>query len=249
MPTQHRASLRPATRLLLSVIAVTGLLAACGNASPTPQASVGASASPTATPTATPSPTPTPLPTPRYTNPPDPDLAAIIPGAVAGETVTVPPVTDFALTPGDIGEVYGEVGLRFTALQVAFIAPRKLSLYAMRMDQPYATTQDLEPYLAAAGEYVGIAGLHRDPWELQAIGDHLTWVRPEDDATALGTMIYTWATDGYVFLMIGTDDALNRAMLQALPGETPPSPTPTPSRSPAPATSGSPQPTASAAAT
>ncbi len=42
-------------------------------------------------------------------------------------------------------------------------------------------------------------------------------------------MIYTWATDGYVFLMIGTDDALNQAMLAALPGEPPPTPSPRPS--------------------
>ncbi len=64
--------------------------------------------------------------------------------------------------------MYGDIGLRFTALQVAFIAPRKLSLYAMQMDEPLATTRDLEPYLAAAGEYVGIAGLHREPWKLTA---------------------------------------------------------------------------------
>jgi hypothetical protein len=40
-------------------------------------------------------------------------------------------------------------------------------------------------------------------------------------------MIYTWAAGNHVFLMIGTDDKINRALLAALPGETPP-PTPTP---------------------
>ena len=33
-------------------------------------------------------------------------------------------------------------------------------------------------------------------------------------------------------LLIGVDDAVNRAILAALPGEPPPSPTPRPSRSP-----------------
>jgi hypothetical protein len=45
-------------------------------------------------------------------------------------------------------------------------------------------------------------------------------------------MIYTWAAEEFVFLMIGTDDAVNRALFAALPGEAAPTPTPRPSRSP-----------------
>ena len=47
----------------------------------------------------------------------------------------------------------------------------------------------------------------------------MTWERPEDNATVAGTHIYTWAADDYVFLLIGVDDQLNRAMLAALPGK------------------------------
>jgi hypothetical protein len=185
------------------------------------------------------------MPTPRYTNEPDAGLVALIPDEVDGEAVVKPPVSDFAYTPGDIGEVYGEIGLRFQSLQVAYIAPRRMSLYAVRMQRPFATTEDLEPYLAAAGEYVGIAGLHREPWELATVADHVVWVRPEDDATALGTMIYTWAVDGYLFLLIGTDDTLNQAMVAALPGEPAPTPTPRPSRSPRPSTAATAEPSPS----
>ncbi|HYN63239.1 MAG TPA: hypothetical protein VES36_01435, partial [Candidatus Limnocylindrales bacterium] len=56
--------------------------------------------------------------------------------------------------------------------------------------------------------------------------------RPEDDATVAGTMIYTWAADGYVFLLIGVDDRLNRALFEALPGEKAHAATPRPSASP-----------------
>ena len=63
---------------------------------------------------------------------------------------------------------------------------------------------------------------------------HLVWVRPEDNATVAGTMIYTWAADEYVFLLIGVDDGVNRAIVAALPGEPPPTPSPVPSRSPSP---------------
>ncbi|HSM38394.1 MAG TPA: hypothetical protein VK838_03610, partial [Candidatus Limnocylindrales bacterium] len=93
---------------------------------------------------------------------------------------------------------------------------------------------ELEPYLETAGQYVGINGLVRDPWELKTIDGRVAWVRPEDNATVLGTMIYTWASGQYVFLMIGVDDAVNRAMFAALPGEAAPTPSPRPSRSPAP---------------
>jgi hypothetical protein len=64
------------------------------------------------------------------------------------------------------------------------------------------------------------------------------WVRPEDNATLRGTRVYTWAADDLVFLMIGTDEAQNLAMLGGLPGEAPPTPSPIPSTIPS--TSGSP---------
>jgi hypothetical protein len=172
------------------------------------------------------------MPTPQYTNAADDELAALIPDRVGGVAVQVPPVEEFAYTPGDIAEAYGELGLRFTALQVAYVEQPRLSLYAVRVAPPEVGTEELEPYLEAAGRYVGIAGLVREPWELVTIGDRVTWVRPEDNATAAGTMIYTWAAGEFVFLMIGVDDAVNRAMFEALPGEAAPTPTPRPSRSP-----------------
>jgi hypothetical protein len=238
MPIPRRAAAR--LRLVhapLLLVVVAGLSTACGVVpSPSPSASATPAESPS--PLATASPSPTPAPTARFTNPADPALAALIPTVLLGHPVTIPTVKEFSLTPGDVGLVYGEIGDRFATLQVAFVERPRLSLFAMRMDPPFATTADLEPYLAAAGEYVGIAGLHRDAWKLTAIGDHLAWVRPGDTATLPGTMIYTWATDGYVFLMTGVNQAQNLAMLQALPGEPPPSPTPRPT--PSPAGSGSP---------
>jgi len=244
MSREHPAAVRPLGRLTAITLILAALLVACGTPtpSPTPTASPPASATVAASPTPSPTPRPTPMPTPRYTNEPDAALAALIPDLVGGERVVKPPVSDFALTPGDIGEVYGEIGLRFHSLQVAYIEPRRMSLYAMRMNPPFATTVDLEAYLAAAGEYVGIAGLHREPWGFATVADRVVWVRPEDNATALGTMIYTWAVDGYVFLLIGTDDALNQAMVAALPGEAPPTPSPRPSRSPLPSASPSAEP-------
>jgi hypothetical protein len=233
MPIPRRAAAR--LRLVhapLWLVVVAGLSAACGVV-PSPSPSVIATPAGSPSPPATASPSPTPAPTPRFTNPADPALAALIPTVLLGHPVTIPTVKEFALTPGDIGLVYGEIGDRFATLQVAFVEQPRLSLYAMRMDPPFATTADLEPYLAAAGEYVGIAGLHRDPWKLAALGDHLVWVRVGDTATIPGTMIYAWATDGYVFLMTGVNQPQNLAMLQALPGEPPPTPTPRPSPSPA----------------
>jgi hypothetical protein len=99
----------------------------------------------------------------------------------------------------------------------------------MRMQPPFATTAELEPYLAEAGRYVGVAGLHREPWRLESVGDHLVWWRPEDNATLKGTRFYTWAVGGLVFLMVGVDEAQNLAMLAGLPGEPAPTPTPLPS--------------------
>jgi len=101
-------------------------------------------------------------------------------------------------------------------------------------------TADLEPHLATAGRYVGIAGLDPDPWEADVVGGNKVWTRPEDNATAAGTHLYTWSSGEYVFLLIGVDDALNRALIEMLPGEPAPSPTPTPSAEPSTASSSSP---------
>ena len=60
------------------------------------------------------------------------------------------------------------------------------------------------------------------------------WVRPEDNATAAGTHIYTWSSGDVVFLLIGVDDTVNQAVIEQLPGEPAPTPTPVPSRSPSP---------------
>lgn len=208
------------------LLATLLILGACASRTPSPSPSLSLSPSPT--------PKPTPLPTPLFSNTADPALVALIPTEVAGKAVQIPPITDFAYTPGDIGEVYGEIGLRFIALQVAYISQPRLSLFAVRMRAPYATTADLEPYLAEAGRYVGVAGLHREPWKLEAVAGHLVWWRPQDTATLEGTRFYTWAADGLVFLMVGVDDAQNRAMLAGLPGEPAPTPTPSPSPSPSP---------------
>jgi hypothetical protein len=214
-----------ATPLLILLV-----LGACSQPQPTVTPSPSDSPIPTAEPTATPE------PTPIFTNTADSALVKLIPTKVAGKTVQIPPITQFAITPGDIGEVYGEIGTRFRALQLAYISRPRLSLYAMRLNPPLPTTADLEPYLAQAGRYVGIAGLHREPWTLQTIANHVVWVRPEDNATLKGTRVYTWAAGEFVFLMIGTDQAQNLAMLTGLPGEAPPTPTPLPS----PSRSGSP---------
>jgi hypothetical protein len=210
-------------RALILPLAFVVTLGACASPAPSPSSALGAS------PTPSPTPKPTPLPTPLFSNSPDAALTALIPTQLAGKAVQVPPITDFAYTPGDVGEAYGEVGLRFISLQVAYISQPRLSLYAIRMRPPFATNADLEPYLATAGEYVGIAGLHREPWQLGVIGGRVVWWRPEDKATLKGTRVYTWAVDGLVFLMIGVDEAQNLAMLAALPGVPPPSPTPLPS--------------------
>jgi hypothetical protein len=180
------------------------------------------------------------VPTLIFSNVPDPALVALIPTEVVGQAVQIPAITEFAITPGDIGEVYGEIGARFRSLQLAYISRPRLSLYAMRVNPPSVTTAQLEPYLAAAAEYVGIAGLHREPWTLQTIADHVVWVRPEDNATLPGTRVYTWAADDLVFLMIGTDEAQNLAMLGGLPGVAPPTPSPIPSVSGSPSAEPSP---------
>jgi hypothetical protein len=99
----------------------------------------------------------------------------------------------------------------------------------MRVEGDPVGTDDLEPFLATAGRYVGIAGLDADPWEKAVAGGHRVWTRPEDDATVAGTHLYTWSSGEFVFLLIGVDDVVNRALVEALPGEAALSPTPTPS--------------------
>ncbi len=258
MTTPTSAAARPGAARPPAVRAAVGLalvavVAACGNqpgsASPvtsgTSAASPSAVASASATTPSTASPSATPRPTPRFSNPADEALAELIPARVRGARVVVPPVEEFAITPGDIGEVYGDIGLRFTALQVAFVEDPRLSLYAMRVASPEVDTAELEPYLETAGRYVGIAGLEREPWKLRRIGGRATWVRPEDNATALGTMIYTWAAGDLVFLMIGVDDDLNRAFFRALPGDAGSTPTPRPSATTDPSGSGEPSASAS----
>lgn len=214
-------------RHLFGLAAWLPILVGCTSLSPTPSPSP----SPIPTLVPTPTPEPTPQPTPIFSNVPDPALVALIPTEVAGAAVQIPAITEFAITPGDIGEVYGEIGARFRSLQLAYVSRPRLSLYAMRMNPPTVTTADLEPYLAEAARYVGIAGLHREPWTLQTVVDQLVWVRPEDNATLPGTRVYTWVADDLVFLMIGTDEAQNLAMLTGLPGEPAPTPSPLPSTS------------------
>jgi len=213
----------PHTRLVLLIAGLVLLGTACSTPVPSP------SPGPSMTPAATPRPSPTPQPTPRYTNSPDAALAALIPTSVLGNPVVIPAVTDFGLAPGDIGQVYGDLGLRFRSLQVAFVERPRLSLYAVRMDPPNATMTELEPYLATAGQYVGIAGLHLAPWTLRAIGGRYVWVRPGDGAAVKGTMLYTWTADGYLFLMIGVNEEQNLAMFAALPAAPAPTPIPSPS--------------------
>ena len=142
--------------------------------------------------------------------------------------MVVAPFDEFALTPGDIGAAYGEIGDRFASLALAYVERPRLTLYAVRVEGEEVATADLEPHLATAGRYVGIAGLDPDPWEADVVGGNQVWTRPEDNATAAGTHLYTWSSGEYVFLLIGVDDALNRALIEMLPGEPAPSPTPSP---------------------
>lgn len=253
MPIPRTVPSRPRGILLallaLLALPVVAALNACGTSPSVPSVVPSPSValpSPDPTPVATPS--PTPLPTPRYTNQPDPELAALIPARAGSATVVVPDVAQFGLTPGDMGEAYGELGTRFSSLVVAYIEVPRTTLYAMRVDGEPPTTEDLEPYLATAGRKVGIAGLDPEPWSLETFGDRRAWTRGEDNATATGTRIYTWAADGFVFLLIGVDDGVNRALLDGLPGEPPPTPTPRPSPTPRSGGSGGPSPSGTAAA-
>jgi hypothetical protein len=234
MIVSRLASLRPAVAACAALAAVIAL-AACSSTDPSPPPeSQAPSASPTPVPP-TPEPTATPAPTPRFTNEPDTALRDLIPTEAGGVEIVVAPFDEFALTPGDIAIAYGEIGDRFASLVLAYVAAPRTSLYAMRVDGEPIATEDLEPHLATAARYVGIAGLHREPWVSDVVGGNLVWTRPEDNATALGTHIYTWSSGDYVFLLIGTDDAVNRAIVELLPGE--PAPTPPRSASPDPSAS------------
>lgn len=232
MAHRRRVPLCPAPRAALRVqaaiswvVLVAAIATACaGQPSPTPSP---------ARPTPTPTPSPTPAPTPRFTNAPDPTLSALIPAQAGQWVVEQPAITEYAITPGDIGQAaYGELGARFQSLVIAFVREPRLSLYAMRVDPPAVATQDLEPYLATAGRYVGIAGLHREPWALADVAGRWVWVRPADDATLPGTRVYTWSVDGFMFLLIGVDDTVNQALIALLPGEPPPTPAPAPTTTP-----------------
>jgi hypothetical protein len=234
MTIPRLASPRPVSTVL-AVVAALGVLAGCGASDPTGSVDptlADPSEAATPTPAVTAVPTPSPVPTPRFTNEPDPELAALIPTEAGGVPVVVAPFDEFALTPGDVGTAYGEIGTRFASLAIAYVEQPRTTLYAMRVDGEPVTTTDLEPHLATAGRYVGIAGLDPEPWLRPSAGGHDVWVRPEDNATALGTMIYTWASGEYVFLLIGVDDAVNRAIVEALPGEPAPTPTPVPTPPP-----------------
>jgi hypothetical protein len=242
MTTTRLASLRPVGAASLALAAAV-TLGACSSTDPTPSvdptpASSSAPPSPSLAPTPRPTPTATPAPTPRFTNEPDDELAGLIPASANGVPVVVAPFDEFALTPGDIGTAYGEIGDRFASLALAYIEQPRLTLYAMRVDGDPVPTDDLEPHLATAARYVGIAGIDPEPWEAGEAGGHQVWVRPEDNATVAGTMIYTWSSGEFVFLLIGVDDAVNRAVIASLPGEPAPTPAPVPSpTSPAPSAS------------
>jgi len=235
MTSTRLASLRPAGAASLALAAAIAL-AGCAFDEPAPTPTAASeSGAPAATaslaPTPAPTPTLTPAPTPRFTNEPDAELAALIPSEANGLPVIVAPFEDFALTPGDIGSAYGEIGDRFASLVIAYVEQPRLTLYAMRVDGEPVATEDLEPHLATAGRYVGIAGLDPEPWSEDVAGGRRVWVRPEDNATAAGTMIYTWSSGEFVFLLIGVDDAVNRAVISALPGEPAPTPSPAPTGS------------------
>jgi hypothetical protein len=240
LPVPASPRLVSAASLTLAAVLTLG---ACSTA-PSPSGAAGSS-SPTAaaaTPVPTPTPAPTPAPTPRYENERDTELAALIPTEAAGAAITVAPFDEFALTPGDVAVAFGELGNRFASLVLAYIPQPRTSLYAMRVDGDPVTTDDLEPHLATAGRYVGIAGLDAESWEAAVVGRNQVWTRGEDNATAAGTHIYTWSSGEFVFLLIGVDDAVNRAIVEQLPGEPAPTPTPVPSASTLPSSlpSGSP---------
>ena len=250
MPTHLLAAARPSRRAVAAGLLMMSLgMSACSTAepspaSPTPLATHVGTSSP-ATIAGTP-PTATPEPTPRFTNQPDPQLEALIPATLVGARVDKPGPSEFGMTPGDFGINFGELGLRFESLVVAFVEKPRLSLFAVRVAGASVDTADLRPYLAAAGRYVGINGLHPEAWRSAAVAGKRVWRRGDDPATLPGTTLYCWSSGQYVFLLTGSSDAANMAMVKALPGQ--PVPTPTPRPSPTPRASVSPAVSSSPAA-
>jgi hypothetical protein len=226
------AALRPGRHWpsLLAVFVICLVAAACSS-TPAPSGSPGLG-SPGMTPSPTPSPTPTPLPTPDFTNTPDPTLSALIPDTVDGAQVFKPDPTSYGVSPGDIAMPFGEIGLRFRSLVIAYVVRPRLSLYAMRVEGPTVDTADLKPYLAAAGRYIGVSGLQPDAWKAAVVHGNRVWTRGEDEATLPKTTFYCWSSGQYVFLMTGSSDATNQAMVSALPGQPAPTPSPSPSAAP-----------------
>jgi len=215
-----------------------------GPASPTLLATHASTSSPATIPSTPP--TATPEPTPRFTNQPDPQLEALIPATIVGARVEKPGPSEFGMTPGDFGSNFGDLGLRFESLVVAFVEKPRLSLFAVRVAGAAVDTATLRPYLAAAGRYVGINGLHPEAWRSAAVGGKRVWMRGDDPATLPGTTLYCWSSGQYIFLLTGSSDAANIAMVKALPGQ--PVPTPTPRPSPTPHVSASPAASSSPAA-
>jgi hypothetical protein len=237
MQIRLHAALRPGRHRLrlasLLVLAVT--LVACSSTT-TPSGSPQVPSPSGMTPAPIPSPTPTPLPTPDYSNVPDPTLSALIPDAVDGAPVVKPDPTSYGVSPGDMGSAFGDIGLRFQSLVVAYVTKPRLSLYAARVGGAAVDTADLRPYLVTAGVYIGASDHDPALWKPVVVNGYRVWTRGEDEATLPGTTFYCWSSGQYVFLMTGSSDATNRAMISALPGQ--PAPTPTPTASPAASGSG-----------
>jgi len=228
---------------ILAAALVPLVLVACSS-STTPSGSPDLPSPSGVTPAPTPSPPPTPRPTPDYSSHPDPTLEALIPKEVKGAPVVVPDPTSFGVSPGDFGSVFGDLGLRFQSLVVAYVVQPRLSLYAVRVGGAPVDTEELRPYLVMASVYIGASD--RDParWKAAVVDGNRVWTRGEDEATLAGTTFYCWSSGEYVFLITGSSDATNQAMIGALPGQ--PAPTPTPK--PSPASSGSAEASGSSAA-
>src|SRR5207244_10895620 len=129
-------------------------------------------------------------------------------------------------TPPGIAPPVGAHAPRSESLPVAFVEKPRLSPFAARVGGAPADTATLRPYLAAAGQYVGIHGLHPEAWRATIVGGKRVWRRGDDAATLPGTTLYCWSAGQYIFLLTGSSDAANRAMVKAFPGQ--PAPTPPP---------------------
>ena len=145
--------------------------------------------------------------------------------------MVVAPFDEFALTPGDIAVAYGEIGNRFASLALAYVERPRTD--AVRHARRRRAGRDRGP--RAAPRHRGPLRRHRRAstptrGRPTVVAGNRVWTRPEDNATAAGTHIYTWSSGEFVFLLIGVDDAVNRAIIEQLPGE--PAPTPSPRQSP-----------------